>query len=289
MYPFFVIDARASVKPVLKWVGGKSKLTKEILSVFPKEFKNYHEPFAGGAAVFFALGHSPSYLYDINKRLMLFYSTLREEPNQLLSAVKGLESEFNALDLPSRKEWFYNARERFNSREDQSVTQSALFLALNKTAFNGIYRENSKGEFNVPYNSAERRVSFVDESNFHAASKSLSTASLIPRGFMEVEKHAKSGDLVYFDPPYVPLSPTSSFTGYHASGFGEVEQIELIQLCARLRDKAVHVVSSNSYSPWVLERYEKEGFEVQPVQVMRGIAAKPGSRGRISEALIVSP
>jgi len=284
-----VIDTRASVKPVLKWVGGKSKLTKEILSVFPREYKNYHEPFAGGAAIFFALGHNPSYLYDINTRLMLFYSTLREEPNQLLSVVKELEAEFNSLDLSSRKEWFYNARRRFNSREDRSVTQSALFLALNKTAFNGIYRENSKGQFNVPFNSAERWVTFVDESNFYAASKSLSSASLISGGFLEVEKHAASGDLVYLDPPYVPLSLTSSFTGYHASGFGEVEQIELLQLCVRLRDKEVHVVSSNSYSPWILERYGKEGFDVRPVQVMRGIAAKSGSRGRISEALIVSP
>lgn len=282
-----MIDEAASAKPVLKWVGGKSKLINEILSVFPREFNAYHEPFTGGAAVFFALDHHPSYLYDVNTKLMLFYSALREEPVHLLSAVKELEAEFNLLELPARREWFYNVRARFNSGIGSPVTQSALFLALNKTSFNGIYRENARGQFNVPFNQSTGWVTFADELGFKAASNSLSSAKLFPGGFLEVEKHAAPGDLVYFDPPYVPLSPTSSFTSYHSSGFGEIEQIELLQLCVRLREKRVHVVSSNSYSPWVLERYEQEGFEVRPVQVMRGIAAKSGSRGRISEALIV--
>ncbi len=277
----------AVVKPLLKWVGGKSKLVGEIKRVFPAEFKTYHEPFLGGASVFFSLKHQPSVLYDINANLTLFYKTVANSPNELFVAVKTLEGEFNALDILGRKSWFYEARESFNLGDLSSIEKSALFLALNKTCFNGIYRENASGKFNVPFNNATKDISFAERGNFMRASFELRAAVISDKGYLEVESRAKRGDLVYFDPPYVPLSPTSSFTGYHSTGFGESQQRELLDLCVRLKARGVHVVASNSYSPWILENYSQAGFEVRPVKVMRGIAAKASSRSEIDEALIV--
>jgi DNA adenine methylase len=274
-------------RPLLKWVGGKSKLISEIRAAFPKQFNSFHEPFLGGAAMFFALQHRPSFLYDINPKLTKFYETVAASPSELFGEIKSLENEFNALDQSSRKTWYYKTRERFNLEPLSDLQQSALFLALNKTCFNGIYRENAAGQFNVPFNHATKVLAFADEENFYRASDALKSAEISGDGYKEVEARAVRGDLVYFDPPYVPLSPTSSFTSYHASGFGEVQQYELIELCVRLRTKGVHVIASNSYSPWILENYSSAGFTITPVTVMRGIAAKTSSRNQISEALIV--
>jgi DNA adenine methylase len=168
-----------------------------------------------------------------------------------------------------------------------AIEQSAIFLALNKTCFNGIYRENIAGQFNVPFNNSTKEIAFADWDNFVRASECLKDAEIFSNGYKEVESRAEPGDLVYFDPPYVPLSPTSSFTGYHATGFGEHQQKELLELCVRLKMRGVHVISSNSYSPWVVENYSKAGFEIRPVKVMRGIAAKASSRQEVAEALIV--
>ncbi len=275
------------VKPLLKWVGGKSKLINDIKHAFPARFNTYHEPFLGGASVFFSLQHQPSVLYDINTKLTVFYRTVASSPNELFIAAKSLEDEFNTLEIAARKNWFYETRERFNQGQLTPIEQSALFLALNKTCFNGIYRENALGKFNVPFNNATKNISFAEKDNFMRASEELRAAQICEDGYLEVETRAESGDLVYFDPPYVPLSPTSSFTSYHASGFGESQQRELLELSVRLRDKGVHVVASNSYSPWILENYSKAGFEIRPVKVMRGIAAKASSRSEIAEALIV--
>jgi DNA adenine methylase len=274
-------------KPLLKWVGGKSKLIGEIRQALPAKFNTYHEPFLGGASVFFSLQHRPSAVYDINKKLTLFYKTVASSPAELFTAITTLEDEFNDLDLLGRKSWFYRAREEFNLGQLSQIEQSALFLALNKTCFNGIYRESASGKFNVPFNNSSRAISFAERENLFLASDDLRAAEILENGYQEVEARAERGDLVYFDPPYVPLSPTSSFTSYHASGFGESQQRELLDLSVRLKSKGVHVVASNSYSPWILENYSKAGFEIKPVKVMRGIAAKASSRSQISEALIV--
>ncbi len=278
---------KPTAKPLLKWVGGKSKLINEIRLSFPSRFKQYHEPFLGGAAVFFALQNENSFLYDINPRLTDFYKDVGNHPSELFREIKILESEFNELDLLDRKSWFYNSREKFNRGQVSEVERSALFLALNKTCFNGIYRENSSGDFNVPFNNATKRLTFADWENFRLASDNLIKAQIFANGYKEVESYAEKGDVVYFDPPYVPLSSTSSFTGYHASGFGEHQQLELLELCARLKKRGVHVIVSNSYSPWIVENYSKAGFQIRPVQVMRGIAAKASSRKEVAEAIIV--
>lgn len=274
-------------KPLLKWVGGKSKLISEIRTAFPDRFGSFHEPFLGGAAMFFALQHQPSFLYDINPKLTKFYENVAASPSALFAEIKFLEDEFNSLELSSRKTWYYETRDRFNFEPLSGLQQSAHFLALNKTCFNGIYRENAAGHFNVPFNHATKNLSFADKENFFRASEALSAAAISGGGYKEVEGLAVRGDLVYFDPPYVPLSPTSSFTAYHASGFGEVQQLELLELCVRLKARGVNVIASNSYSPWILDNYTKAGFTIKPVTVMRGIAAKTSSRSEIAEALIV--
>jgi DNA adenine methylase len=281
-------DSLSPATPVLKWVGGKSRLLSEVKSFFPAEISRYHEPFAGGAAVFFSLSHPDSFLYDINKRLISFYRHLAGRPEELFDAVEIKQNQFNSLPQPARLAWYTQTREELNSRSELDLESAALFLAINKTCFNGIYRENSKGKFNVPFNQAKTSVNFARWDSFQAASNALRAAKVESGSFELVEKHAASGDLVYFDPPYVPISPTSNFTGYSATGFGEPDQLRLLSLSMRLRDKGVCVVSSNSYSPWVIEHYEKAGFAVRPVSVKRGIAAKTSARKSAMEAVITS-
>lgn len=274
--------------PLLKWVGGKTRLLPAVIANFPAAFDRYIEPFIGGGAVFFSLGKSGSLVSDINGRLIDFYKTVAKSPNEVMDALSQAESLFNGLSLDARREWHASLRSEFNESMQEPVSQAASFLALNKTSFNGLYRENSKGQFNVPFNSMTGPLKLFETGNFLKVARLLQETELLKEPFDSSVARAKSGDLVYFDPPYVPLSPTSSFTAYNKEGFGEIEQRSLIQTSVNLAARGVRVVLSNSYSSWVLENYPKSTFSIYPVDVMRGVSAKPGSRGVIREALIVS-
>lgn len=276
---------KSSVKPVVKWAGGKTKLVDQIARRFPAQYADYHEPFAGGAAVYLALRPTNAFLYDLNPRLVNFYTMLVEHPDQLLDTVRALELEFNSLDFSARKAWHSSIRDRFNYENLAPVESAACFLALNKTSFNGLYRENSKGEFNVPFNKAASRVAFVDETNFAAASSALSESELILGDFSNVLERAGKNSLVYFDPPYVPINPTSSFTKYTSGGFGEREQLRLISVAQELLDRGSHVVISNSSAPWVLDHYQKAGLKFDLVTAKRAISANASGRAPVLEVV----
>lgn len=278
---------RETASPVLKWVGGKSKLLSEIKSMMPASFNQFHEPFAGGAALYLSLAPDWGSLVDINPHLINFYKVLSSRGQELLIACERLESEFNSLSSDERKSWFYDLRDKFNSAEGDELASAAYFLSLNKTSFNGLYRENSKGKFNVPFNQAIGRVSFINREKFARASSVMARATLTCGRFDQVLSHAQEGDFVYFDPPYVPLSATSAFTAYNSSGFGFDDQLELIAVAQELRSRGVSVMLSNSSSPWVLECYGNAGFSVSEVTVHRGIAANRESRSTIKEVLIL--
>jgi DNA adenine methylase len=160
-------------------------------------------------------------------------------------------------------------------------------LFLNKTCFNGLYRENSKGKFNVPFNQSRGQITFAQLDNLLAASKKLEKASLRNASFTSVQDFVRAGDLVYFDPPYVPLSDTSSFTDYVSDGFGKSQQEELLELASQLRQTGAFVVLSNSYTPWVVENYKKRDFKIYEVKAKRMVAAKTSSRSAVSEAVIL--
>jgi DNA adenine methylase len=277
------------VSPLLKWVGGKSQLLQEILTRFPKSFGAYHEPFLGGAAIYFGLEtqNRASFLSDTNQWLINFYSHVKSSPMELFHEISQLGKVFNSLDAVERSLMFYQLRDEFNSVSEPGLRKAALLLFLNKTCFNGLYRENSKGKFNVPFNQSRGQITFAQLDNLLAASKKLEKASLRNASFTSVQDFVRAGDLVYFDPPYVPLSDTSSFTDYVSDGFGKSQQEELLELASQLRQTGAFVVLSNSYTPWVVENYKKRDFKIYEVKAKRMVAAKTSSRSAVSEAVIL--
>lgn len=275
-----------TTKPVLKWVGGKSQLVESLLGWAPKVYGRYFEPFLGGGALFFQTRPQDAVLSDSNQRLIRFYQTLRDEPEGLFERVTAKETEFNALDAAARKTWFYKQRDAFNADTEENLEMAALFLALNKTAFNGLYRENSSGQFNVPFNQATKTVRFCQKDNFFASSEALGVAKLSAASFDSVLDEIRSNDFVYFDPPYVPISKTSDFTGYAAKGFDMQLQEQLVEVAKECSDRGAHVLLSNSYTQWVESNYEAAGFKVEKVLAKRLVAARASSRTSVYEAVI---
>ncbi|MCF7864922.1 MAG: DNA adenine methylase [Candidatus Pacebacteria bacterium] len=272
-------------KPFLKWVGGKGQLLAQFESLFPKEFNSYFEPFIGGGAVFFSINPKKAHINDINKTLAQTYIHIKNDVEGLIKSLKKLEEDFLKKDEIARKEVYYALRERYNSLSHEDFDKSLYFLFFNKTAFNGVYRENSKGGFNVPIGSY-KNPKIVDEENLRSVSKILSNAKITSGSFVDAVKNAKAGDFVYFDPPYHPLSETSSFTSYSKDSFSKDDQIKLRDLFIELDKKGVYVMLSNSSAPFIQEIYS--GYKQIPVYANRMINSKSDKRGKISEVVIVN-
>jgi len=270
----------------LKWVGGKRRIADQIITHFPESFGCYFEPFLGGGSVFFRTKTPRAHLTDLNASLINYYVQLRDDPDSLVEASQTLQRRFNRLETQDdRKNFFYRVREKYNNENSKSgLVHATNFLFLNKTAFNGLYRENSKGHFNVPFNNA-KILNLLDPEQVAWNSEALKGVGLESCGFRDAVRTAKPGDLVYFDPPYVPLSSTAAFTDYTKSTFGPAAQEDLRNLAMELRTKGVNVVLSNSFSPIVKKLYS--GFELHQLRINRLVAAQSASRGEISEYLIV--
>jgi DNA adenine methylase len=268
-------------RPFVKWAGGKSQLLEELVSRLPEQFGTYHEPFVGGGALFFRLKElgriRRARLSDVNPELMNAWKAIKETPHDVVAALERMSGRLG-------EEEYYRVRAS-DPAELIPAERAARVLYLNKTCFNGLYRENSKGKFNVPFGRYARpRV--LDKPNLLAVSQSLQRVSLQTESFVRVYKHAKPGDLVYFDPPYHPLSKTSNFTSYARCGFGEPEQRVLAQLFAELAARGVWVLLSNSVCPLTEELYEGKGFEVWRIHASRKINSRVEGRGRIPELLV---
>lgn len=272
--------ARGSVaSPFLKWAGGKSRLLEQYAHLFPEDYGAYHEPFLGGGAVFFHLRPEQAALSDLNPRLIETWRVIRDQPQALMDRLEAHRMRHTAA-------YYYQARQRFNlPRGVDAVDRAALFIYLNKTCFNGLYRENRRGEFNVPVG---RYVNpgVYDPMNIVAVSRSLQGVDLFHQGFDGVLERAESGDLVYFDPPYVPLSATSSFTNYLQSGFDMSLQIRLAQVFAELARRGCAVMLSNSDTPAVRELYA--GWRIDRVMAPRSISMRASARGPVGEVLVRS-
>lgn len=282
------IKLRKDLNPTatLKWVGGKRRISKQIVSVFPASFSTYFEPFLGGASVYLETLPDKAKLSDLNSSLINYYLQLRDNSSQLMLACLEFEKAFNKLkDLTTRKSFYLEVRAQFNSDlTKKDLENAAKFLFLNKTAFNGMYRENARGEFNVPFNNKET-LKLFEEEQFLANSRALQGASLSVSNYREAVSEAQSGDLVYFDPPYIPLSSTAAFVDYTKSSFGPAAQEELRETAQELREKGVTVVLSNSFCETVEKLYK--GFELRPVEINRLIAADGKVRGKALEYLII--
>jgi len=269
-------SASLEARPFLKWAGGKRQLSKEILSLLPKTFGTFHEPFLGGGAIFFGLSPKAAVLSDRNERLIRAYRGIRSSVEEVINILKTFRND---------KPFFLAMRRRLvDSGSDAEV--AAWMIFLNKTGFNGLYRVNSRNEFNVPF-AANKGARFCDEDNLRACSAALAPADLRCEDFEAVLDRAKPADIVYFDPPYVPLSITSYFTSYTSRGFEMKDQVRLRDVAVELRNRGVFVLVSNSSAPVVRELYETH-FECVPTSALRLVNSDPKGRGRITELLIKS-
>ncbi len=269
-------------EPVLKWAGGKRRLVEQYAPHLKGRFSNYHEPFFGGGAVYFWLWNqgklkkSQARLSDINPELINFYQVLRSCPEELIGRMESHQSRHD-------QEYYYQVRQMAPA-DLEPLERASRLLYLNRTCFNGLYRENSRGEFNVPMGRYKSpRISHPE--GLLAASSALSQAEVILAPYLDVEQHAQPGDLVYFDPPYDPLTTTASFTAYTQHNFSTQDQRELAELFRRLRDKKVKVLLSNSDTPLIRELYK--GLRVVEVSAARAINSKADRRQKITELLVI--
>ncbi|MEK9156739.1 MAG: DNA adenine methylase [Patescibacteria group bacterium] len=272
-------------RPFLKWVGGKGQLLPELLKRVPESFGTYFEPFLGGGAVYFALKPKKAVLNDLNDHLITSFRVIKNDTSALIRRLKKIEKDFLEKDYDERKKMFLRLRDKFNIEKLDSLERSALMIFLNKTCFNGMYRENSKGGFNVPFGKYQN-PKICDSENLENVSKILKGAKLIAKSFSAAVKDAKKGDFVYFDPPYLPISKTSSFTSYYEADFALQEQIELRDLFADLAKRGVYVMASNAHSSVIKDLYKD--FKIYTVLAGRSINSKGDKRGKIKEYIITS-
>lgn len=263
-----------SAKPFIKWVGGKRQLMPELLRRIPGTYGRYFEPFVGGGALFFELAPRAASLTDVNRRLIRTYRGVRDDVEGVISLLTG---------YPHTSEFFYELRaSAVDSGTDVEV--AAWFIYLNRTCFNGLYRVNRKNGFNVPFG-RYTNPTICDYEGLRACALALQGATLEVSDFEAAVADAQTGDLVYFDPPYVPLSVTSSFTSYTADGFGSADQKRLRELASALKQRGVHVLLSNSSAGLVRDLYA-DGFQVDEVSASRRVNSKASGRGAVVELLI---
>ncbi len=267
------------IKPILKWAGGKSALLKQLLPLFPNQFNRYFEPFLGGGAVFFAIhiNNKKSYLNDANKELIDFYEVVRDEPQALMKQLDYFTKNYS-------EEFYYELRTSFSKTK---IMRAARTLFLNKTGFNGLYRQNAKGEFNVPFGKRLKCPALYEIENFLLAAKALQTAQLFSADFEEIINMAGKDDFIYCDPPYEPLSKTSNFNAYQANGFSQDQQRRLKEACLRAQKRGAFVIISNSSAEFIKELYKD--CELKFLAAKRVINSKGDKRGEINEVAVILP
>ena len=266
-------------RPLLKWVGGKTQLLEQMQPFLPKTFQRYFEPFVGGAALFFDLRtrrpDMPAFLSDVNAELVNCYVAVRDDVESVIRALRCHRYE---------SEYYYEVRAQ-NPVDLSPPERAARTIFLNKTGYNGLYRVNRSGQFNVPFGRFTKPL-FCDVGNLHACSRALRDVSIEHGDFSGVLELAKNGDFVYFDPPYVPVSPTSDFTAYIPGGFGAAEQEKLAEVFRRLAKRGVHVLLSNSDTVEVRRLYA--GFEIERVYASRSVNSNAARRGKLAEVVVRS-
>ena len=290
-------------KPFLKWAGGKTQLISDIERTLPteitKEKFTYIEPFVGsGAVLFWMLNNFPklekAVINDINEDLINTYKTIASKPKELISILEILQNEFHNLEgnEENKKLYYYQKRELYNTRKEEKSGQAALFIFLNRTCFNGLYRVNSKNLYNVPMG-GYKKPTICDKENILAVSNALQKVEILNGDFEQTLDYANNNSLFYFDPPYKPLSETSSFNSYAKDEFNDSEQIRLRDFCNKL-DVLNHT--------WILSNSDVKGknendnffydlysdFNIQRVDARRSINANPEKRGKLTELLITN-
>ena len=267
-------------RPFVKWAGGKRSLASEIESRLPDKFNNYLEPFVGGGAVFFHLKakgfiKGKASISDVNRELILTYEVVRDNDGALISALEEHQENHQESHYLKVRDMCIND---YNLSVDDKVVVASRFIYLNKTCFNGLYRVNRRGQFNVPMGSYSD-PNICDRENIEAASAALKNVEIEHRSFEHAP--AKRGDFVYCDPPY-----HKTFTGYTDSGFGKKDQKALCRKCTEWRDAGVHVVASNNDCKFIRTLYNKADFKCTKVKVARHINCDGRGRGKVAEVII---
>lgn len=271
------IESRGTsvARPLLKWAGGKRQLLEAIRRRLPDEIHTYYEPFVGGGAVFFSLAMEKRFkravLSDQNSELIETYTAVRDDVESVIRELRKFRHS---------EEDYYKVRA---AQPRSPARRAARMIYLNRTGYNGLYRVNRSGKFNVPYGRYVR-PNICDEERLFAVSEALAGVRLQVADFEETVKRAKAGDVVYFDPPYVPVSPTARFAEYHHTAFGDAEHERLADLFGQLWNSGVHAVLSNSDTPRTRKLYSAYVHEF--VSARRSINSAPGGRGATSELLV---
>lgn len=286
-----------TIKPFIKWAGGKSQLLNAIREKYPDKIERYCEPFVGGGAVLLDVlaNFQPKevLINDINPELTNTYAQIRDNAESVMKLLTDMQKDFWAMDSDRRKEYFYSKRDRFNELIKQSASteeKAALFIFINKTCFNGLYRVNGKGLYNVPMG-AYKKPPICDAENIRIISKLLQGVDIKCGDYSECESFIDSSTFVYIDPPYRPLSETSSFTSYAKSEFGDEQQIQLGCFFEQISQKGAKVVASNS-DPKNTDENDNffddiyKMFIIQRVDATRMINSNSKGRGTVSELLI---
>jgi len=303
------VDKRIQARPFLKWAGGKTQLLAELTARLPQQIKEsgviktYVEPFVGGGAFFFHLHNEynieNAYLIDINRELMVGYQVVKQTPEALITQLGQLETDFLALVGEERSRFYYRIRELYNRQMEQFdyqsfnqewIVRASFLIFLNKTCYNGLFRQNQKGEFNVPCG-CYKNPTICDADNIRAVSRALQRVSLICADFLSSSPYIDRHTFVYFDPPYRPLTRTASFTSYSKDSFTDADQIRLAEYFRELNARGALLLLSNS-DPKVSNPDDNffdelyQGFNIERVLAKRNINSDGSGRGEITELII---
>ncbi len=264
-------------RPIVKWAGGKAQLLQELEDNLPASFGTYYEPFFGGGALFFHLSAKGvvrrAILSDLNRDLMNLYTVVRDNVGDLIT-------ELASGKYKNERDVYYKIR---GEEPTDPIKRAARFIYLNKTCYNGLYRVNAAGKFNVPFG-RYRNPKILDAENLRAASQALQRARLLISDFEDAVRSAKAGDLVYFDPPYDPVSDTADFTSYTERGFGTEEQKRLARVFRELDERGCFVLESNSSTEFITRLYSD--YHIVQVFAKRAISSDASTRGPIQELII---
>ena len=267
-------------KPFLKWAGGKRQLISQIDKFLPKNYNKYIEPFIGGGALFFYLLPKKAILNDINTDLINSYRIVKDNVNDLIKHLKHHKNE---------SDYFYEVRgvdrnpEIYNKMSD--VEKASRIIYMNRCCYNGLYRVNSKGQFNTPFGKY-KNPTFCDVKNLKAVNLALQNVKLTNKSFECILEFAEKDDFIYFDPPYVPVSDSANFTSYTKENFGPKDQIKLYELFKTLDEKGCKVMLSNSYSEFILDLFKE--YNIEYLQAKRAINSNASKRGAIKEVLVLN-
>ena len=271
-------SGRKVPRPFLKWVGGKTQLLQSLERLVPGGFRRYFEPFVGGGALFFHTRPHNAVLTDLNDELVDCYRAVRDHLDDVVDVLRGHVYE---------KNYFYSVRQ-LDRHTLPLAERAARTIFLNRTGFNGLYRVNSRGGFNVPFGRYKNPL-ICDEDNLPACSALLKRATIQVATFSEAMAQAGEGDFVYLDPPYVPISSTSNFTSYVAGGFGPLEQQQLAEELIGLNERGARFVLSNADTPETRRMYSDlgiRGLQIDSVMASRAVNSRPDARGKVSELLV---